>query len=436
MNLKSLFNKDFRHTAINQLWRLFSGPLLLILLPIYLTPEVQGYWYTFISLAALAIFADMGFSAILLLFSAHEFAHLRFNSDKTITGDEHHLMRLATLLRFSVKWSSLMALVVFPIVLIIGYTILNTKDTTTDWKLAWFIYGAASTFVFINSMMLSFIEGCDSVGDVQKIRFHISVVTFITTLALLIGGANLHALSLSLLVGALSGTTIIFFRYHRMLHQLFQQAANKHHPWFQETMPLIWRFAISWISGYFIFSIFTPVAFHYYGSTEAGKVGLSISACMAIFSIANIWITTITPRINIYVAQKDYSRLNSDFKKHVLLSALTYIIGMLALYIALTISKGYLPISNRLLPMSSFLIVALAYLAQLLINSMATYIRAHKQEPLVLTSMLNGIYVATTTILIAINMPFEYLFIGFLSAYAVTLPWVYNVFKRYNREFS
>ncbi|SCZ59746.1 MULTISPECIES: hypothetical protein [Pseudomonas] len=433
MNFKSLFNKDFRQTAVNQIWRLFSGPLLLILLPIYLSPEAQGYWYTFISLAALAIFADMGFSAILLLFSAHEFAHLKFESDKTISGDEHRLTRLATLFRFSVRWSSLMAVTIFPIVLIIGYSILNAKETTTDWKLAWLIYGAASIFVFVNSMILSFIEGCNSVGDVQKIRFHISFVTFITTLILLVSGASLYALSLSLLVGALSGTAIILFNYKRMLHQLHQQASSKNHPWMQETLPLMWRFAVSWISGYFIFSIFTPLAFHYYGSVEAGKVGLSLAVCTAIFSIASIWITVITPRMSIYVAQEEQKKLNSDFKKHTFLATLTYILGVLTLYIMAFLLENQLPILKRLLPMSSFLIIATAYFAQLLINSMATYMRAHKQEPLVLVSILNGIYVTSITLIIAANMSFEYLFLGFLSAYIVTLPWVYIIFKNHKR---
>ncbi len=67
------------------LWRLFSGPALLILIPLYLSAEAQGYWYTFVSLAALAIFADMGFSTILLQFSAHEFPYLKFESDKTLS---------------------------------------------------------------------------------------------------------------------------------------------------------------------------------------------------------------------------------------------------------------------------------------------------------------------------------------------------------------
>lgn len=436
MNLKSLFNKDFRHTAINQVWRLFSGPLLLVLLPLYLTPEVQGYWYTFISLAALAIFADMGFSTILLLFSAHEFAHLEFKSDKTVIGNEHHLTRLSTLLRFSAKWSSLMALIIFPIVLIIGYTILNAKDTSTDWKGAWFIYGVASIFVFINSMALSFIEGCNSVGDVQRIRFHVSVVIFITTLILLVSGVNLYALSLSLLAGALTGTTLILLRYNRMLYQLYKKAIGKPHSWMQETMPLIWRFAVSWISGYFIFSIFTPLAFHYYGTIEAGKVGLSIAVCMAVFSIANIWITIITPRMSIYVAQKEYVRLNSDFKKHTLLAILTYALGIIALCIALTILRDHLPIINRLVPIPSFLIIALAYLAQLAINSMAVYMRVHKHEPMVPVSVFNGIYVSIITTLIAVYLPFEYFFLGFLSAYLIVLPWVYKIFIRHKETYS
>lgn len=163
--LKTILSHDFRHTAINQLWRLFSA--LLILIPLYITAEVQGYWYTFISLAALAVFADMGFSTILLQFSAHEFAHLKFESDKTIGGNQKHLERLASLLRFAIKWSCAIGVIAFPIILFIGFIILNQKET----EISWIVYGIASSFVFVNSMLLSFIEGCDSVGDVQKIRF-------------------------------------------------------------------------------------------------------------------------------------------------------------------------------------------------------------------------------------------------------------------------
>ena len=140
--------------------------------------------------------------------------------------------------------------------------------------------------------------------------------------------------------------------------------------------------------------------------------------------------------MNIYVAQKEYVKLNSDFNKHALLAIMTYILGITALYIALSFFQDYLPILDRLLPTASFLIIALAYLAQLTINSMAVYMRAQKKEPLVAVSVFNGIYVSITTALIAIYLPFEYFFLGFLSAYLIVLPWVYYLFIRHKETHS
>lgn len=432
--IKKIFNHDFRQTAINQLWRLCSGPFLLLLIPLYLTAETQGYWYTFTSLAALAILADMGFSTVLLLFSAHEFSHLSFNDKKNLIGKEANLIRMATLFVFAIRWSVTMALVTFPLVILIGFYILDSKQSVTDWKLPWLIYGASSVLVFFNSMITSFIEGCDSVGDAQKIRFQTSLVTVGTTLALLICGTGLYALATSLFAGAITHSFLIFKKYNNMLFQLYKKGSTEHHPWRQEILPLIWRFAISWISGYFIFSIFTPIAFHYYGAIEAGKVGLSMAVCTAIFGISNIWITAITPKLNIYVAQKNYSALNSEFKKILCLATTTYLLGISTFILFIIFSKNYFPIAERFLSIKTFAMLALGWLAQLIINTLAIYMRTHKKEPLVLVSVTNGTYVGTITILAAIYLPFEFFFIGFLSAYLIVLPWVCKIFIQHYQK--
>jgi hypothetical protein len=54
--------KDLFFTLINQLWRLISGPVTMLLIPLFLSPEQQGYWYIFGSISALSVFADLGFS--------------------------------------------------------------------------------------------------------------------------------------------------------------------------------------------------------------------------------------------------------------------------------------------------------------------------------------------------------------------------------------
>lgn len=431
--LKTLRSHDFRHTAINQLWRLFSGPALLILIPLYLSAEAQGYWYTFISLAALAVFADMGFSSILLQFSAHEFAHLKFESDKTLSGSQKHLERLATLLRFAIKWSGGMGLIAFPIILVVGFVMLDQKQTQIHWVLPWVIYGLASVFVFVNSMLLSFIEGCNSVGEVQKIRFLISVASVLSTVFLLLIGSELYALAISLCIGALSGTMLILYRYANMLKQLYKLGASVFHDWRSEILPLVGKYAISWMSGYFIFSIFTPIAFHYYGVVEAGKVGLSIAVCTAIFGIANIWMTIIIPKMNMLVSQADYATLDPVFKKHLILSIVTYILGTITLFVIITVFKEYVPFDERLVSPFSLSIIALGWLLQIIISGYAVYMRAHKEEPLMIPSFVTGVYIAISTLLIAMYLPFEYFFLGFLSSYVWGIPWVMVIFKRYKK---
>lgn len=434
MKLRYLLSHDFRHTAFNQLWRLVSGPLLLLFIPFYLSAEAQGYWYTFVSLAALAVFADMGFSAILMLFSSHEFAHLRFAANYTLVGDEQYVKRLATLWRFSLKWAGIMACVVFPIVLAVGFVLLSGKEVAVDWGGAWVIYGVASIVVFVNSMALSFVEGCDSVGDIQKIRLKISVVNVTATLLLLLAGASLYALALSLLVAAVTGSALVFGKYRRLFSQLYGVVNGVQQGWFEEIMPLMWRYAISWVSGYFILSMFAPVAFHYYSPVEAGQVGLSIAVCTAVFAIANVWITIVTPKINMFVARKDYSSLNSVFFRHLALAALTYVAGMFVLYVVLHYLRDLIPIAERLVGGQSLLYLALGWFFQLIINALAIYMRAHKKEPLVLPSFLNGVWVASSTIMIAIFLPFEYFFCGFLSAFIWVVPWVALIFWKYKRE--
>lgn len=431
--LKTLQSHDFRHTAINQLWRLFSGPLLLILIPLYLSAETQGYWYTFVSLAALAVFADMGFSTILLQFSAHEFAHLKFEPDKTLAGSQVHLKRISSLLRFAIKWSAGMGLVAFPIILVIGFVMLNQKQTDVQWMVPWMIYGMASIFIFVNSMLLSFIEGCNSVGEVQKIRFLISFATVISTIIFLVLGSELYALAVSLCIGALSGTLLVLYRYQHMLKQLYILGTQVSHEWKSEILLLIGKYSVSWASGYFIFSFFTPIAFHYYGTIEAGKVGLSIAVCTAIFGIANIWITIIIPKMNILVSHKDYATLDPIFKKHLILSVATYILGITVLFVIVMLFGKYLPFAERLVSPFSLAIIATGWLLQIIINSYALYMRAHKDEPLVIPSFVSGIYIAATTWVIAIYLPFEYFFIGFLSSYIWGIPWVMKIFSTYSK---
>lgn len=436
--LKKFFTHDFRHTVINQLWKLISGPALLILIPIYLNVEAQGFWFTFLSLGALAVFADLGFTAIILQFSAHEFAHLHFDENKKITGNEYHLKRISSLFRYALHWGFKISIIAFPLIVLVGYIILSQKEVTIQWAMPWIIYSIGSVLIFINNIVLSFIEGCNSVGDVQKIRFRISVLNITLILFGLLGDFELFALAIAMLTSATIGLIIILKTYGTMLKQLYNVEVLDRHNWKKEILPLLGKYSISWASGYFIFSIFTPTAFHYYGAVEAGKVGLSIAFWIAIFSISNVWMTVILPKMNMLIAKGNYKELNLIFYRHLFLTIGTYIVGSIfifILYYFFNENSYVINIINRFVSPLSMLIISVCWLLQILISGLAIYMRAHKEEPLVVISFLNGIYVSFTTLLLAIFLPFEYFFLGFLSSYIFVLPTVLKIFRKYKEKY-
>lgn len=430
-------DKDLVNTAINQLYRLVSGPLMLLFIPLYLTQEEQGYWYTFSSVAALAIFADLGFSNIILQFAAHEFAFLNFKEDGTIYGDEVHLHKLADFFRFSVKWLCKVTLVVFPIIVIAGYIFINQKNNENiNWIVPWFVYSISSALVFVNSSLLSFFEGCNSVAKVQAIRFKITVLTSITVLTGLFLKTKLFALALSLMIAALLGIFLIYKNYKNLIIQLWKISSITFYSWKNEFLSLIWRYALSWGSGYFIFQLFVPLSFKYYGSIDAGKIGLGISVWMAILSISSIWLTSKIPHINILIAEKKWDNLQKLLKNILISISLTYLAIGMAFFCCYFLFYKEVFLFKRLPVEVIMCILFLCNFLQLIINFLATYLRAHKKEPMVWASILQGIFVAISTYYIVNHYSINYLFSGYLIsniavlAFTLYITYLQNKYDR------
>jgi len=427
---ENLINRDISLTAINQIWKLASGLLLLVFIPIYLSPEEQGYWYTFISLAALVYFADMGFSTLALQFAAHEYAHLNY-LNKKLTGEDLNLRRLASLWVFTKKYSRRISLIVMPIVCIYGYIVLHKQNSVVSWLIPWFIYAAASSIIFINGMILSFTEGCDNVASIQRIRLETSIITVSLMIALLYLNAGLLALPIATLVGAFSCSFILMLRYNEFYKQLNDRSKLAEYKWWSEINPLIGRYAISWMCGYFIYSIFTPIAFIYFSSTEAGKIGLSIMISTAIFGVSNIWITSITPKLNMLVAKRNYQELNKIFHRSLILAVITYACGVTLVVLTLALFEDLIPFRNRIISLTSFILLSFCWLLQIFVNAWALYVRAHKKEPLMYFSIFIAIYTGLATLICAKYLPENYYFSGFLSGYILGLPWVFFIFKNF-----
>lgn len=432
------YRYDAFQTILNQLWRIVSGPLLLISIPYFLTPETQGYWYTFISLAAFSVLADLGFSNIILQFSAHEFAFLHFNKKMELEGDFEHQQRLTDFFWFSLRWLLKIVLVVFPLIIIGGYYFISYKTTSSisisGWKLAWVIYAFASAFVFMNSIILSFFEGCNLVGRVQKLRFNIAVATTATMFLGLVFHLNLYALAMSNVISSLVGLYLIYRNFKYTIYQFLKMKEHAVYDWWPEFSALIWRYAISWGSGFMVFQLFTPMTFYFYGPVAAGKIGISIAMWTAGFNIAISWITAITPKMNMLIAEKKWQDLDEIFFNGLAKSLGTMLAGGIGFFILEFLFYTRITFFHRIMEPIGMFILFVAWLLQVIVNALAIYLRAHKKEPLVKISCINAVIVVTGTFLCGKFLDAPLLFCGFLLGSAVQCPAVYQIFRSFRKQ--
>jgi len=77
---------------------------------------------------------------------------------------------------------------------------------------------------------------------------------------------NIYALGLSILANVLMSTVNLLYYFRKTIYQLLYISKHNCYDWWPEFSALIWRYGISWSSGYFIFQIFTPIAFYFHGA--------------------------------------------------------------------------------------------------------------------------------------------------------------------------
>ena len=65
---------------------MIAGPISLVLIGFYFSPQVQGYYYKFATLLALQVFAELSIGAVIQQFASHEWAKLKRTYNGQVVG--------------------------------------------------------------------------------------------------------------------------------------------------------------------------------------------------------------------------------------------------------------------------------------------------------------------------------------------------------------
>jgi len=371
-------------SVIGRGWSAFSGVVSVMLIARFLSPDQQGYYYTFSSLVALQIIFELGFSFVILQLAAHERAHLTIHRDGRIEGAEVSQARMASVLQKSVRWYALAAAIMAVVLLGIGYQFFTKEGSAKGifWQIPWLLVVLATSITFQIDPIISFLEGCGQVVQVGRLRMTQGIAGSLLAWTALALHRGLYAPAL--IICGQAGAGIFFLSQNRnLLLRLMRMKPGIHSiKWSKEVWPFQWRVAVSWASAYFIWQVLNPIVFAYRGSAEAGRLGMSLNIANSLGALALTWMSTKASPFGALIARREFAELDKLFFRALIQSSAILLGGIASLMLLYPVLFYFFPkYQSRILPLPYFGIVLLTTACSHIVVSAAYYLRAHKKEP-------------------------------------------------------
>lgn len=429
--IKALFTQDFLATLFNYVCKYGLRVLLIIFIPLYLDDVTKGYWFTFGSVAALSMIADMGFTSILTQFAAHEFSYFTFRKDcRKVDVQDVSLDKIAGLFKFALKWSLSVTVGLSILICVVGAVLFGGKHDNINWIWPWIIYVVATGLNFFVTACHAFFEGCSCISLCQRIKLGAATLNSVLSLVMLFLGCGLYSLSIPLLASEFLSLYLLYNSFRYFIKQLNQTETSNIREWVKPVVNLLWRYALSWISGYIIYQIYTPWTFAKYGAEVSGKVGYTLTIVSAIVSVAGIWNYISIPKINGLVEKKQWVQLDKYFKKNILLieSSFLFFIAAFCVMLLIPFTAGF--INKYVLVGVPITCLFIGYAFQLATAHIAVYLRAHNEEPLMYSSIVTAIIALSVTYFTVNYLDYTFVFLGFCVSTSFVFPWVCHIFNQ------
>jgi hypothetical protein len=419
-------NRAIGFGVLTRLWSALAGPLTIILIATRFSKVEQGYYYTFSSLLALQIFFELGLLTVLAQFAAHEFAFLSWGEKGEVDGVEAHRSRFIDLLGKGFKWYFISAVLLIMALIPAGFYFFKQSSANLvgfTWRLPWAL---AVIGVGCNLLLIPFyavITGSGDVASINRREMMGGMAGSITGWLVIACGGGLYAVPAVTTGTIIVGVIYLFRSKPRLVVTAFSGAfgsRKRSHTisWWGEVWPMQWKIALSWMSGYFIFQLFTPILFKYHGPVVAGQMGMTLSVVNAVQGVCLMWLNTRSPEFGKLIAIKDWQGLDKSFNQ--ILKQAMVVCGILAVSAVFVVAGlQYLSdIGKRLLPLLQLTLFLMTVCGNIVINGWATYMRAHKKEPMLSISIIAALLVGCSTVFLGI----AYSSIGMASGYcAITL---------------
>ncbi|MGA2569498.1 MAG: hypothetical protein ABSF23_03185 [Terracidiphilus sp.] len=414
-----------------------TGTVLLIIR--FLTPAEQGYYYTLLSLVALQMVFELGFSFVILQLAAHETARLTLFPDGHIEGDSAAHTRLASVFQLTVKWYLWAAIALALLLLPLGIAFFSRKGGAAS-HVAWFGPWVAAVIVvslsFLLTPLFSFLEGCNQVREIAQLRMVQSLISLVLAWTAIASGHGLYASALVNSGSVAIGGGLLYSRRRLLVNLLRHPGAAGAVSWREEVWPFQWKIAIAWLSSYFTFQVFTPILFAFRGPQEAGRMGLSLSIVAYIPFVALCWITPKAAPFGRLVNLGRLQELDRMFFRALRQSLALVVAIAAACEICVIAVKSALPgIAARMESPRIFVLLLATAIGSFLVQGLAVYLRSFKREPYLVQSVVVAALTTAVALLTAAHWGSAAIALDYFAVSGVLgLAWALLIFRSFRDQ--
>jgi len=198
--------------------------------------------------------------------------------------------------------------------------------------------------------------------------------------------------------------------------------------------PFQWRIAVSWISGYLMFQLFTPLVFVNLGEVAAGRLGMSLAIFAALQSVGVSWINAKIPVLTTHIARGEHGALNRIFRQVLSRSAGFTTVACLVVLAAVHClgALGWGHLANRVADLPTLACIAVTAAVNTVVYGAASYMRAHRVEPMLTVSVVAAGLTLTAAYFASRHGMFPTMLLQAMITVFVCLPWTLFLFRNFH----
>jgi len=393
---------------------------------------MQGFYFYFRSLLGMGLAAEFGTPGVIVPLVAHEWARLEYQPGQAPRGETQALSRWAGLARTTFLFYALVG--PFLAVFLFFFARHNLPAGPVHWQGPWLCICLFTAFEFSLRPLLSVLEGCQQVAQAFRVRLWQGFLAAIALWIALVSGGGLWSLAASVFMTGLAALWPLL-EFAPIFQTIWKSRGKSTMSWSREIWPMQWRLGLASLSCNAAGALVVPIVFKLCGPAEAGRFGLTLILGQVVAMVTSIWVQTKAARLARLVALGESGELHRLLYQTLFLGlacgigcAVAAECGLFAMHL-LKLKYYY-----RMLPEFPTAVLLLASVLANFHHPLGFYLRAHRFEPFLGTSLLTAGANLALTWLLTSRYGIMGACLAQLLAALVILPPTFLIWFRFRRS--